>query len=93
MAHEMIQFKATANAHMRRDMDAGGKWVCGCEACHGIRSLMGMDKMLDVRPLVRQIQQVEEKFQELPDGPQKRSLLEQYLKLHDKLADVVAKEL
>src|SRR5207245_1124966 len=30
----MSQFRATANAHMRRDMMApGAKWLCQCEAC------------------------------------------------------------
>jgi hypothetical protein len=87
----MSEFKTTANAHMRRDMEVEGKWICSCEACHGIRSLMGMDKMLEVRPLVRRIEQVQERFQGLPDGPERRSLLEQYLELQDELAEVVAK--
>ena len=91
MAHQMSQFKATANAHMRRDMEAGGKWVCGCEACHEIRSLIGMDKALDVRPLVREIREIEEQLHGLPDDPEKRRLLERYFKLHDELAEVLAK--
>jgi hypothetical protein len=91
MAHEMSQLRATANAHMRRDLEAGGKWVCGCESCQEIRSLIGMEKVLDVRPLVRELQQLEQRLHGLPDGPQRRSLLEQYLELHDKLAEVMAK--
>jgi len=87
----MSQIKATANAHMRRDIEAGGKWVCECEACHGIRSLMGMEKMLDVRPLVRDIQQAMEQLQGLPDGPERRILQQRYLTLNDQLADVMAK--
>ena len=59
MDHNMNQMKATANAHMRRDMEAGRKWVCGCEECHQIRSLIGIEKTLDVRPLVRNIERVE----------------------------------
>jgi hypothetical protein len=91
MINEMSQIKATANAHMRRDIDAGGKWACECEACHGIRSLMGMEKMLDARPLVREIQQIKGQLHGLPDGPEIRSLQEKYFKLHDQLADVMAK--
>ena len=44
MDHNMNQMKATANAHMRRDMEAGRKWVCGCEECHEIRSPIRMKK-------------------------------------------------
>jgi hypothetical protein len=87
----MNEFKATANAHMRRDMEAGGKWACTCEACQGIRSLIGMDKMLSVRPLIRQVQQTREEFESLPDGPDRRAALERYLALHDRLADEMAK--
>jgi hypothetical protein len=91
MALEMSLLKTTANAHMRRDLEAGGKWVCECEACRAIRDLVGMEKVLEVRPLVREIQLLEGRLDGLPDGPQRRSLLEQYLELHDKLADAVAK--
>jgi hypothetical protein len=49
----MSQINATANAHMRRDIEGGGKWACQCE--------------------------------------QRRSLLEHYLKLHDRLAEVMAR--
>jgi len=91
MSQEMIQMKATANEHMRRDIEAGGKWVCECEACHEIRSLMGIEKMFDVRPLVRKIQQMKEQLQGLPDGPERRILKQQYLSLYDELAEVMAK--
>jgi hypothetical protein len=91
MAHEMSQLKATANAHMRHDMEAGGKWVCECEACDGIRSLMGLEKVLGVRPLVREIQQLEQQLQALPAGPDRSSVLQHYFKLHDALADEMAK--
>lgn len=91
MPTEMSQIKATANAHMRRDMEAGGKWICDCEACLGMRSLVGMEKTLEVRPLVRQIEEIGKRLDELPNGPEKEALLEQYLDLHDNLADVMAK--
>jgi hypothetical protein len=91
MANQMGQFKATANAHMRFAMEAGRKWVCDCEACHQIRSLMGMEKTLEVRPLVREIRDIEKRLPGLPDDREKRTLLERYLKLYDELADVMAK--
>jgi hypothetical protein len=91
MANTMSEFKTTANDHLRRDMEAGGKWVCACEACHEIRSLMGMDKMLAMRPLVRQLQAAKEQLETLPDGPEKRIALEQYLALHDRLASEMVK--
>jgi hypothetical protein len=91
MPTEMSQIKATANAHMRRDAEAGGKWVCDCEACLGMRSLVGVEKTLEVRPLVRQIEEMGKRLDQLPNGPEKEALLEQYLDLHDNLADVMAK--
>jgi hypothetical protein len=87
----MSHMKATANAHMKRDMEEGRKWICTCESCHEVRSLLGVDKLLDVRPLVRELEQIEEQLRDLPDGPEMSDLLEQYLALHDKLADVMAK--
>ena len=92
MPTEMSQIKAVANAHMRRDMEAGGKWVCGCDACLGIRSLIGMEKTLELRPLVREIEKMDERLDQLPSGPEKEALLEQYFALYDKLADVMAKQ-
>jgi hypothetical protein len=90
MSTLMSQFKSTANAHMRQEMERG-EWVCQCEACHAIRSLVGLDKMLAVRPLVRELQQAEHRLAELPPGPEKRNYLEEYLRLHDQLADELAK--
>jgi hypothetical protein len=87
----MSQFKATAHAHMERDLAAGPKWVCTCEACHAIRSLVGMDKTLEVRQLVRQIIEVEERLEKEPDAPLKRILLAHYSNLYDKLADEMSK--
>ncbi len=91
MSLAMSEIKFTANAHMRRDVEAGTKWICECPACHEFRSLMGMDKILEMRPLVREVQRIEERLHELPDGPEKRILWSQYVELHDRLADLVAK--
>ncbi len=87
----MSQFRATANEHLRRDTAAGGRWLCACEACQEIRSLIGMDKTLEVRPLVRQIEEIEKQLEELPDGIEKRSLLKRYLAVYDELARVMEK--
>ncbi|HEV3205159.1 MAG TPA: hypothetical protein VGY77_12280 [Gemmataceae bacterium] len=91
MDNQMSQFKATAYAHMERDLAAGPKWVCTCEACHAIRSLVGVDKTLEVRQLVRQIIEVEERLEKELHPLQKRSLLGQYSNLYDKLADEMNK--
>jgi hypothetical protein len=91
MATEMSLIKATANAHMRRDMESGQKWVCSCESCSEMRSLVGMEKLLDVRPLVRELNAIEEQLSLLQDGAEKRGLLGKYFALHDELADVMAK--
>lgn len=90
MSTEMSRLKETANAHMRRDL-AAGEWTCACEACHGIRSLMGMDKVLLVRPLVRELQDLEDRLGETPAGAEKDRLHAEYLKLHDRLAAVMEK--
>jgi hypothetical protein len=94
MSEAMNQFKATANAHMRRDFEAGRQWTCECEACQQIRSLVGVEKVLDVRPLIREIEETEEQLKRLPEGSpsqEKRRLQEHYLKLYDRLADQMAK--
>jgi hypothetical protein len=91
MANEMSQFKATADAHMQRDLAAVGKWVCTCEACNGIRSLEGIDKMFVVRPLVRQIEETEDRLEQMPEGKEKQGLVELYHNLQDKLADEMSK--
>lgn len=91
MSTEMERVKATANAHMRRDLETGDHWVCACEACHGIRSLMGMDKILAVRPLIRELQQLEDRIADLPAGADKDAVQAQYLKLYDQLAAVMEK--
>jgi hypothetical protein len=89
--HDMVHMRAAAGAHMRRDMEAGGKWVCQCPDCHEIRSLIGVDKTLEVRPLVRKVLRLEEQLEALSDGPEKRAILEEYLKAYDELAEVMAK--
>jgi hypothetical protein len=76
---------------MRRDLEAGGKWVCTCDARHEIHSLIGLEKMLDVWPLVREIRETEDRLHELADGPERHKLQQQYVKLSDKLADMMAK--
>ena len=91
MATEMSQFKATAEAHMRRDLEAGGKWICTCEACTGIRSLEGLDKMIAVRPLVRKIEETADRLEQLPEGQEKQGLVELYHNLQDKLAEEMSK--
>lgn len=91
MASEMSKFKATANAHMRRDLESGGKWACACEACVGVRSLIGVEKTLEVRPLVREIEEMESRLLELPSGEEKEALLQKYFSHYDKLAEVMAK--
>jgi hypothetical protein len=91
MSDTMTQMKATASAHMRRDLEAGAKWACECDACGHLRSLVGMEKVLDVRPLVREIDRIGAQMERLPPGPERQRLMEQYLGLHDKLAEVIAK--
>ena len=90
MNNAMTEIKETATAHMRRDLEAGAKWACQCEACVNLRSLVGVEKMLDVRPLVRAIEQTGAELEELQPGPERQRLLEHYLGLHDKLAEVIA---
>jgi hypothetical protein len=90
MSNAMTEIRATANAHLRRDLEAGPKWTCDCEACVQLRSLVGVEKMLDVRPLVRDIERLGAQLEALPPGPERQRVLDQYLGLHDRLATVVA---
>ena len=85
----MKDIKETATAHMRRDLEGGGTWACQCDACFNFRSLVGMEKTLEVRPLVRAIEQAGSQLDGLPPGPERQRLLEEYLGLHDKLAAVM----
>jgi hypothetical protein len=91
MTNEMSRFKATADAHMRRDLESAGTWICTCEACSGIRSLEGVDKLLAVRPLIREIVETEDRLELLPEGQEKQGVVELYHNLHDKLADEMSK--
>lgn len=87
----MSRFKVVANAHMRAAVEAGHKWDCACEASRAIRSLMGMEKTLEIRPLVREIKAIENRLCELQEGSEKSSLRERCFKLYDELAGVMAK--
>jgi hypothetical protein len=91
MTLAMNQIKVAANTHMRRDIALVRKWICECESCREMRSLVGMEKMFDVRPLVREILQIEEQLRDLSDGPEMHTLLEQYVAAYDKLAEAMAK--
>lgn len=91
MAQGMSQVKATAYAHMNRDMKAGGTWACACEACESHRALVGMDKVLAIWPLVRDIEAVGRQLDGLPDGPEQRVLQERYHQLYETLATTVAR--
>jgi hypothetical protein len=87
----MSQFKATANEHMQRDLKTGPKWVCTCEACHAVRSLVGMDKSFSVRQLVRKVLELEDQLASTPAGPEKKILLDRYSRLYDQLAEEMSK--
>ena len=86
----MDDVKATATAHMWRDVEAGKAWTCSCDACVSFRSLVGMEKMLEVRPLVRAIEHMSSQIERVSPGPERQRLFDEYLALHDKLAKVVA---
>jgi hypothetical protein len=86
----MKEIKTTAMEHMRLDLETVSKWKCECEACVQIRSLVGVDKVLDVRPLVRSIELMGARLDGLPAGPERDRLWQQYLGLHDKLAELIA---
>ncbi len=89
--HQMSEYNATANDHMRRDTATGGNWVCTCAACCAIRSLVGMEKALGVRQLVRQLLDIEARLTQEPDAVSRRKLQDQYHGLYDKLAADVSK--
>lgn len=85
------EIKETSQAHMRRDLDSGGEWVCDCEACLGSRSLTGIEKVLDIRPLIREIEEVEDRLHALSPGPEREVARQRYETLHDALAEVMAR--
>jgi hypothetical protein len=90
MIREMSRFNETARSHMQRDSEAGSRWVCDCLACREVRSLVGMEKVLDVWSMVRELRGAEDQFEHLPEGPEKTSARDRYLSLYDELAARVA---
>jgi hypothetical protein len=91
VANETSHFKATADEHQKRDLEAEGKWVCTCEACRAVRALPGVEKMLAVRPVLRELLATADKLEQVPEGEEKQGLVELYHNLHDKLADKLAR--
>lgn len=91
MATEMGRIRETANAHMRRDVAESRTWSCTCESCREWRSLVGLEKMLEVRNLVRDLADLETQMQNAPDSPELQTLKQRYLALHDELAAKMAK--
>jgi hypothetical protein len=71
---EISDVEATANSHMRRDIEQSGKWLCECNACRHILSLIGVDKTLDIWPLIRAIAQNNQRCECVADGPEKHVL-------------------
>jgi hypothetical protein len=88
--NEMGRMKATVHDHVQRDLESVGTWSCMCADCGRMRSLIGVEKMVEVRPLVREIAQIEEQLAGMPEGAERRARTERYLALHDRLADVMA---
>jgi len=80
----------TAREHLTRDVESAGVWTCGCAACSNLRDLTGMQKVLAVRPLVREIYELEQRMGDLSDGTAKDEVRERYLALHDQLAELIA---
>jgi hypothetical protein len=91
MTSDLTDYKATSNAHMRRDLQQIGKWQCECEACHEIRSLVGMEKMFNIWPMIREIETISDQLEELSEGPERDRLREHSLALYDRLAEAMAK--
>jgi hypothetical protein len=91
MINEMSQVNETARSHMQRDTESGGKWTCSCLECSEVRSLVGMEKVMEVWLCVRELNAAEEKLNGIPDGPEKESLWTHYLSLIDQLAARVAR--
>jgi hypothetical protein len=91
MDPSMRELRETATLHMARDMNAARKWICTCDACHEIRALMGMDKLLGIWPLVRALERLHDEMEQMPDGPQKQSRRAEWEKLYDQLAAEMAR--
>lgn len=90
MKTEMGDLKNLATAHMNCDLAVGQKWGCVCNACTQIRSLMGLEKMLRIRPLVRAIGELESRLDGLSIGSHRQALSEEYLGLYARLAAVMS---
>lgn len=91
MPLEMSEIRTVANEHIKRDTADGGQWTCHCEACLGMRSLVGMEKILLIRPLVREIEQLEDQIAQAKSGPERDALRAQFDTASDRLAEVMAK--
>lgn len=91
MQTETTRIKEIAGEHMQRDVAETRTWSCECEACREWRSLVGLEKVLNVRPLVRDIRDLEDQLQDMPAGPDLESMKQRYLALYDNLADLMAK--
>jgi hypothetical protein len=91
MADETNSFKEIAQAHLHRDLEATNRWTCECEACHHMRSLVGMEKMLEIWPLVKQVREVQDQIEHTPAGAEKEGVVELYHNLSDRLADKMGK--
>lgn len=89
--NEMSRMKEAVRAHVQRDLGSIGQWICKCEDCNEMRSLIGVQKMFDVRPLVREISGIENRLSDMPEGAERGALTQEYLLLLDQLADVMAK--
>lgn len=91
MADAMTQFKLTADEHMARDIGTSGTWTCDCEPCRNIRSLIGLDKVLAIRPLIRELNDLKERIARLPECVERGQLVERSMRLQDRLAAEMAK--
>ena len=89
--NELVRMKATVREHVQRDLQSAGLWSCKCDDCKQIRSLIGVEKVLEVRPMIREIERIEKRLASLPEGAERRTLTEKYLALHDQLAGIMAK--
>jgi hypothetical protein len=58
--------------------------------CVQVRALVGVEKVLGVRPLIREIERMSAELDGLAPGPDRQRLFEQYLGLHDRLAVLIA---
>jgi hypothetical protein len=90
MINEMSRVNETSRAHMQRDMGTAGQWTCDCSECHEVRSLIGIEKVLQVWAAVRELDAAEVQLSRIPDGSEKQGVWAHYLTLLDQLAAKVA---